>query len=85
LPSSVTGKPRRPNVSETKVVCVFCGRVGSRGFVILSGNGDGTRDSWRCANSGACAKRVSDAEVDAMTDEQVVEALLRPTPPETGV
>lgn len=38
-------------------VCALCGRVGVRGFVILSGNGDGTRDSWCCASSRACESR----------------------------
>lgn len=41
------------------LVCWFCGRVGTRGFVILSGNGDGTHDTYVCENGKACDRRCS--------------------------
>lgn len=47
------------STSRDQVICVLCGRIGTRSFVILSGNGDGTRDSWRCATSKACDWRAA--------------------------
>lgn len=46
-------------MSEDRVVCVLCGRRGSRAYVILSGTGDGTRDSYICENRAACEKRAA--------------------------
>jgi hypothetical protein len=46
-----------PAPANRSVVCYRCGREGERGFTQSSGNGDGTRDSWRCTNEAACAKR----------------------------
>jgi hypothetical protein len=39
------------------VICLLCGRLGTRAFVQSSGNGDGARDSYVCSNSQACLAR----------------------------
>jgi hypothetical protein len=45
-----------------KTVCVRCGRLGTRGFTQLSGNGDGSRDSYVCSSDRACAHRQGEPE-----------------------
>jgi hypothetical protein len=48
-------------MSRVMLVCVYCGRTGTRSFVISSGNGDGTRDTYCCANIKACERRRAEA------------------------
>lgn len=51
--------------------CVLCGREGTRGFVVVSGDpyGSGTAQ-WRCANAnrGACERRQSADPLPAQAD-----------------
>jgi hypothetical protein len=49
---------RHERASENRLtVCYICGRKGERGFTQSSGNGDGTKDAWRCSYVAACTKR----------------------------
>lgn len=44
-------------VRMDEVICVYCGRRGTRGFVHVSGNGDGSNDQYGCASRTACQRR----------------------------
>jgi hypothetical protein len=62
-PATVTRGRRRP----PSIVCVRCGRIGTRGFVISSDDpwqGPGPI-AWTCASAAACERRERQAEAEA--------------------
>ncbi len=62
----------------TKLVCVHCGRIGTRGFMILSGTGDGSRDSYVCTNTTACERRQGENRPAVVSPRR---SRARPRPP----
>ncbi len=70
--STVPNGAGRRAVHPDTVTCVYCGRAGTRGFVVSSGNPDEdfAQTTWRCASTRACERRQRQNPIGGRTGTQ---------------
>jgi hypothetical protein len=69
--------------NRNNVACYLCGRIGTRGFVVSSGNNelDYNGTTWRCESDRACDRRRRAAE-EVMFRDRVATSGDKPLRPE---